>query len=292
MTRWSSSVQPRRLFRSTGTASVRSDSSTAVEAGLDAPAGRQVAAREPERDGQVERAGRQVVGETGIDPDIGQVDVARRVQEDRPGDPAVPPLVLVLDEGRIRPLDDAQRQGVGARPDAAGQVELRGEVGILPDPDLLAVEADDQDALGGPDMEHDPPIGPVRGNLEFALVDAGRVRLGDLGRKALERHLDVRVVRQVRGPGHRPDARDVGLAPVGSRVGVGRRQQLESPAAIEREPLPVDDAVHGESADPRQFGVVPRSGHKNDCGTLRQTGQRDHARPRDAPSDRPGPPIR
>ncbi len=52
------------------------------------------------------------------------------------------------------------------------------------------------------------------------------------------------------------------------------------------------DAVHGESADPRQFGVVPRSGHKNDCGTLRQTGQRDHARPRDAPRDRPGPPIR
>ena len=175
---------------------------------------------------------------------------------------------------------------------AAGQVELGREVRILPDPDLLAVEADDQDALGGPDVEHDPPIGPVGRHLEFALVDAGRVRLGDLGRKALERHLDVGVVRQVRGAGHRPDARDVGLAPVGAGVGVGCRQELEAPAAVERESLPVGDAVHGESADPRHLGVVPRSGHKNDCGTLRQTGQRDHARPRDAPRDRPGPPIR
>ena len=101
-----------------------------------------------------------------------------------------------------------------------------------------------------------------------------------------------RSMRQVRRAGHRPDARDVGLAPVGSRVGIRGRQQLEAPATIEREPLPVGDAVHRESADPRQFGVVPRSGHEIDCGTLRQTGQRDPARPRDAPRDRPGPPIR
>ena len=52
------------------------------------------------------------------------------------------------------------------------------------------------------------------------------------------------------------------------------------------------DAVHGESADPRQFGVVPGSCHKNDCPTLRQTGQHDDARPRDAPRDRPRPPLR
>ena len=38
------------------------------------------------------------------------------------------------------------------------QVELRGEVGVLRDPDLRAVELDDQHALGGAHMEdHAPP---------------------------------------------------------------------------------------------------------------------------------------
>ena len=56
-------------------------------------------------------------------------------------DPAVPPLVLVLDVGRVRPLHDAQGQGVRPGPEALGEVELRGEVRVLADADLVAVEA-------------------------------------------------------------------------------------------------------------------------------------------------------
>ena len=114
----------------------------ALERGLHGPAGRQREAREADGHGQVERAGRQVVGQAGVDPHVGEVDVAGRVQEDRSRDPAVPPLVLVLDERRVRPLDHAQGQRVAARPQAVGQVELGGQVRVLAGPDLVAVEAD------------------------------------------------------------------------------------------------------------------------------------------------------
>ena len=69
-----------------------------------------------------------------------------------------------------------------------------------------------QHALGGADVEDDAPAGPCRRDLELALVDAGRVDLRDVRRPAREGHLDVRVVGQVPGPGHRPDARDLRLA--------------------------------------------------------------------------------
>ena len=74
---------------------------------------------------------RQVVRQAGDRPDVGEIDRPGRVQEDRPRDPAMPPLVLVLDVGRVRPLHDAQRQRVRARPDDIGEVELGGEVGVL-----------------------------------------------------------------------------------------------------------------------------------------------------------------
>ena len=75
----------------------------------------------------------------------------------------MPPLVLVLDVGRVGPFHDAQAEGVRARPEAVGQVELGGEVRVLADPDLLAVELDDEDALGGADVEDDAPAGPAAG---------------------------------------------------------------------------------------------------------------------------------
>ena len=87
-------------------------------------------------------------------------------------------------------------------------VELGRQVRVLADPDLRAVDRDDQDALGRPDVEDDPPAGPARRDLELALVDAGRVLVGDRRRQARERHLDVRVVRQVIEALHRPAARD------------------------------------------------------------------------------------
>ena len=60
-------------------------------------------------------------------------------------------------------------------PQAVGQVELGCEVGVLADAELVAVEAHQQDAFGGSDVEDDAPARPIRGDLELALVDAGRV---------------------------------------------------------------------------------------------------------------------
>ena len=44
-------------------------------------------------------------------------------------------------------------------------------------PDLVAVEADDEHALGGADVEHDRAARPrPSGSSNVALVDAGRVQ--------------------------------------------------------------------------------------------------------------------
>ena len=91
---------------------------------------------EADPDLEVQRAGPEVVGEPGDRPDVGEVDRSGRVQEHRAGDPAVPPLVLVLDVRRVRPLHDPQRQRVRARPDEVGEVELGGQVGVLAEPDV------------------------------------------------------------------------------------------------------------------------------------------------------------
>ena len=125
--------------------------------------GRQVAPGEPDRDGQVERAGRQVVGEAGVDPDVGEVDRLGRVQVDRAGDAAVPPLVLVLDVGRVGPLDDRaagacwRRVGAGR----SGRTPRRGGSPCRRR-SRSPLRVDDEDALGGPDVEDDPSARPSR----------------------------------------------------------------------------------------------------------------------------------
>ena len=233
----------------------------AGEGRLDGMARRELVAGKPDRDGQVERSGRQVVRQAGGRADVGQVDRAGRIEVDRAADPAVPPLVLILDVGRVRPLDDPQRERVGSRLEAVREVELGGQVRVLPDADLLAVEAHDEHALGGADMENDPSSGPLLGHRELALVDPRRVRVREGRWPARERHLDVRVVRMIPGAGHRPEARHVRLDPVRTDRGVGRREELEAPAAVERHGLAADDAVHGEAAGPRELRGGPRSGH-------------------------------
>ena len=66
---------------------------------------------------QVERAGPEVIRQSADGADVREPGQRRGVQEHRTCHAAVPPLVLVLDEGRVRPLDDAQVQGVRAGPD-------------------------------------------------------------------------------------------------------------------------------------------------------------------------------
>ncbi len=245
---------------------------------LDRPAGPRIAACRADVHPQVDRPGHEVLGEPADRPDVGEMGRPGRVQDHGPADAAVPPLVLVLDVGRVGPLHDAQRQAVGARPGHLGQVELGGEMGVLAEPDLDAVQGDDQDALGRADVEDDPPAGPCRGDLEVPLVDAGRIVRGDLRRVPGKRHLDVRVVGLVGEALHRPHARDIRLGPVGSRLCVGCAEQLEPPPPVELDPpggVVVAEGVHRQAVDGGELGLEPRP----ETATDRHAGSRSRARP-------------
>ena len=149
------------------------------------------------------------------------MDRSGRVQEDRAGEPAVPPLVLVLDVRRVGPLDHAQVERVLAGPDEIGHVELGGEVGVLADADVRSFRRGDQDALRRADVEDHPALPPAGRQLEGPLVDPGRLALREVRRQTGERHLDVGVVRFVGEALHGPRAGDRDLAPAGGRVRIG-----------------------------------------------------------------------
>ncbi len=240
-----------------------------------------------------ERAGRAVGVEAGVDLDVSQVGRRRRVQEHGAGDAPVPPLVLVLDERGVGPLDDGQPQGVLAGLEGIGQVELRGEVRVLAHADLEAVELDDEHALGRPHVEHDAPPAPRRGHLDGPLVDPGRVLLRHLGWPIGERHLDVGVVRLVERVLHRPAARHLDRSPGVARVVVRPVEELEPPGAVQRQAVEVRDGVHRQAAASRQLGVGPRRGGHGGSSWRRQGGcvpggpRRVPAQPLVAPSDSP-----
>ena len=263
MSRWSSSVQPSSVARVDGPR-VACERLGRARRGAPRPSSR-ARARGPgsRRHGQVERPGRQVVGEPGVGPDVGEVDRAGRVQEDRPGDPAVPPLVLVLDVGRVGPLDDRQpervRAGAGGR--RSGRTRRPG-ASPCSIPIWRAVELDDEHALGGPDVEDDPPARPTpAGSSNVALVDAGRVLLRDV-RRRVRRTASGRSCSGA-GPRCPASSRAPGtsaLAPVRAGRGIRAPEELEAPRPVEREPVGVGDAVHREPAELDELGRDPRLG--------------------------------
>src|SRR6185503_12683290 len=104
---------------------------------------------------------------------------------DLPGDARVPPLILVLDEARVRPAHDDGDELVWATvSNEVGDVEFRRCPGVLR-------EADGLDAA---EAEDDAPPAPAARDGERAAVDSGRVCLGYVRRRVAERHHDVRVV--------------------------------------------------------------------------------------------------
>ena len=162
----------------------------------------------------------------------------------------------------------------------------------MPTPIVVAIELDDEHALGRADMEHDAPARPARRDLEVALVDAGRVALRDRRRQTRERHLDVGVVGQV--PGVRPSSTGSGRrasrhSGPGLVVGSGGAAGTATGRRARAGPR-CGDAVHRQPAEPGQLGVVQRvmrhcrSTHRplarSDCGrwptpdpvTIRATG--------------------
>ena len=134
-----------------------------VEPRLDPPAGPRHGPPPAHAHVEIERARRPVRLEPGVRAHVGEVDGPGGVQEHGAGDPAVPPLVLVLDVRGVGPLHDGQPEGVAARLQDVGHVELGRKVRVLAHPDLDPVEVDDQHALGRADVEHDAPPDPVGG---------------------------------------------------------------------------------------------------------------------------------
>ncbi len=199
-------------------------------------------AREGDLRADLERAVDQVVGEARDGPDIGEVHPLRCVEEDRPSDAAVPPLVLVLDVAGVGPLDDGQRDRV---------------VRVLADPHLAPVDAGDEDALGRADVEDDPATRPAGRHLDLPLVLPGGVRVRDVRRQTREGHHDIRVVGQVAPALHRPAARDVDLAPGARRLCIGSREQLEAPPAVQVHAIGVGHAVHRHATDAGELGRLP-----------------------------------
>ena len=205
-------------------------------------------------DVHVEGAGGEVVLQTGHEPSGGQVRVGGGVHGDAALEATVPPLVLVLDPGAARPLHDRHGdRGAPAGPDVGGDVELRGEPAVGGHAHELAVDPDVRRRLGRTEPQDDAAARPVAGDGQEGPVGARRILLGHGGRLAVERHLHVRVVRQVeprravlmverlRGP--RPGHLDLlpvrvvelrGLEP--PRQQVGPMGQAELPRAVERPP--------------------------------------------------------
>ena len=186
----------------------------------------------------------------GIVTHVGEVDGRGGPQAHAAVDAAVPPLVLVLHVGGVRPAHDHRRERVAlAGPDPSGEVELGGEARVLRGAERFAVEPEHEHALGPADLEHDPSPAPSPRHRELGAVQAGRVVVGDLGRLQVEGHRNVRVDRG-REALHREAPRHRDLAP----ASVTERHTLPTPRGglgpLDAEEPPV--AV--EAAHPRRVG--------------------------------------
>ena len=130
---------------------------------------------------------------------------------------------------------------------------------VLAHADLGAVEPDDEHALGRPDVEDDASTGPGRRELERPLVETGRVRLRDV-RRAARRTASGR---SCTGAGRRCPASSRQPGTTISRqaragLGVGSREELEAPRAVERQTVGVGDAVDRKAAQLDELGRDPR----------------------------------
>ena len=177
-----------------------------------------------------------------------------RIQIHPAVDPAHPPLVLVLDEARVRPLHDDTGERVRlAHDNKRRHIELGRQPRVLAHADRAAVHVNVEHAFRAPDMQHDPAPVPLRRELEPRAVAAGGVLAGHRGRLVRERHLDVRVVRAVE-PVHRPVAWHRQARPAGRfefRPDELRRDVLDARGEVE---LPVSV----EGFEPRRLLAVER----------------------------------
>jgi hypothetical protein len=160
---------------------------------------------------------------------------ARRDEADRTRQACVPPLVLVLDEARVRPPEDDGNELVRAVVAyEVADVELGGRPCVLGDADRLAVHENVEHAFSAGEVQHDGPRPPAARNRERPPVDTGLVLLRHLRRRIVERHHDVRVVRPPEAL-HRPEPGDLDLLPAARcaervRCVLGPPDEAEVPA--------------------------------------------------------------
>ena len=109
----------------------------------------------------------------------------------------MPPLVLVLDEGGIGPFRHRESNSVFAGPEIRTDVKIRSEAAILCHADKVVVDEDLQEVFESTDAYDCASLGPVDWNHELALVDACWVGCRRSGRKVIERHLHIRVLREI-----------------------------------------------------------------------------------------------
>ncbi|EJK52610.1 hypothetical protein THAOC_28096, partial [Thalassiosira oceanica] len=172
-----------------------------------------------------------------------------RVQVDAPVYPGhAPPVVVLLEERGVGPLDHHHGENVGGGrggrcpggggclavalvAEEVGDLELRGEARVLPRPDELEerqkthlpVEVDEKAALHPREVQHCPPPSIAGGpptpgeRRELEPVNPRGIVPRYVGVQRVERHLHVGVPRRIRGLGHRP-ARRHGRASEGLRT--------------------------------------------------------------------------
>ncbi len=167
------------------------------------------------------------------EPSVGaraDFDVAhgRRDELDGTRETGVPPLVLILDEARVRPADDDCDELVRTVVvDEPADVELGRRAGILRDSDRLTVHQQVQHALRAAEVEDDRARAPAPRDRERPPVDARLVLLGNVRRQLRKRHHDVRVVRPSEAL-HRPEPRHLDLVPAARAV----RARAARPPAV------------------------------------------------------------
>ena len=193
------------------------------------------------RDAEVTPAGVGVV--VSDDDEVVDAVAPPRLEHDRPVDPRVEPVVLVLDPGGVAPADDHGRELVLAPDEMRRQIELRGQPRVLAHSDEVTVAPDEQHALGPADRQHDLPATPRPRHPKGRPVEAGRIVVGNVWRfDATPGHLDVGVDRQIGLVLARPDARHGDLVPRAvalarlippTRRGGRAVDELEPPLAVE-----------------------------------------------------------
>ena len=151
----------------------------------------------------------------------------------------LPPMILILDETRIRPARHHRNQLVWLiAHDQRREVKLRRRARVLAQPHRLPVDVHVQRTLAAAEVQHYPPVAPGLRHVKHAPVDPGRVLLRHARRRFGKRHDHIRVMRLAEAL-HRPVARHGDLRPAArGNLGPGCllrfRLDLEFPLAVQR----------------------------------------------------------